>query len=1614
MPTQVQFRRGNTGQNNTFTGAEGELTIDTTTWGIRIHDGVTAGGHPVSGSGGGASSDIAGGVAGDIPYQIATSSTGFISIGAADTVLTSNGSTATWVSLGTLTAAGGVNADNLLVNSITSGDRYLVVTDQTGAYTGLEASTLTIYNSTVGLTVKNTATIGGHLLPETNGIYNLGSSSKRWGTLYITSATIDIAGSTLTADSSTLYFNGLKVMTGTPSGNLTVTNLVVSGDLTVSGTSTFVNSTVTNVSDPIFGIGGGLNGAAPASDDNKDRGIAFQYHTGAAAKTGFFGFDDSTGYFTFVPDATISNEVVSGSQGDFQASNFRGNLIGNVTGDLTGVASTATNVAGGAAGSIPYQSAAGATTFLSIGTNGFVLTSNGSAPTWQAISGLSAGSATTATNLAGGSVGQIPMQLAAGSTSFIGAGTSGQFLQAGTNTATFVSTSSMYVNSAVNAEKIFGGTAGQLVYQSGIGTTAFAGPGTAGQLLMSAGTGAPTYTNTSSIYVNSSVNAEKWATARTITLGGDLSGSMVLDGSQNVTLTATVAIDTVALGTDTTGIYVAQGATSGFGISGSASTEGSTFTVTANSTSANTVSTIVYRDASGNFSAGTVTATNLTVSTSTNATSTTTGALQVVNGGAGIGGDVYVGGSLFTNRFLASSYRPVAPSDSVYQGNGSINTQSTVSLSTVIHLQVHPNGRFVYGVAYTAGIGVYSINTTTGALTLLQTAAPGLNQFSIRGVAVNPSGNCLVVTNYGSSSITPYTINQSTGILTTGTTVTAGSSPRDLTIDPSGRFVYVVNQSDNTVSQYTINATSGVLTTITNAISCGTAPYNVSVDATGRFAYAINYISGNITQYTINQSTGALTSTTNFSTGFNPQYSVADPSGRFLYVCGQSRVASYSINQSTGVLTQISVNIMSSTSLEFLTTDPNGRFVYASNAATSGFLEVLSVNPVNGALTPVSRTYIANTMYMASIEPTGRFLYVGQTNNIYTLAINNFSAGQAVISAAVDATSTQTGALQVAGGLGVGAAGYFGGNVTAPAFIGAVTGTATTATNVAGGSAGQIPIQSAAGTTAFVPVGTSGQFLQAGTNTATFVSTSSMYVNSAVNAEKWLTARTFTFGGDLSGSMVVDGSQNVTFTATIAADSVALGTDTTGNYVATGATSGFGLSGSASAEGATFTVTANSTSSNTANTIMYRDANGDFAAGGATFSRPVTFSEPVTFSGTATFVYSTNTVYTDNILNIHTPPGGGPTNHVWGTDDGKDIGFIFHYYKSATDRDAFLGFNNSTQFLEWFSNGSESGGVYTGTTYGTFRTGSIRLQDTTTVNSTNSGALQVAGGVGINGGLFVGGVVTATTFVGAVTGVATTATNLAGGAANQIHYQSAVGTSAFITAPATASTYLSWNGSAFAWASTTGPQGPQGPQGVAGPQGPQGPTGNTGPQGPQGPTGNTGPQGPQGPQGVTGPTGPIGGTSGQILYNNAGSTGGFGSWNGSTMAITGAITATGEITAYSSDQRLKTNIQNIPNALDKLQEINGVLYNWNELAQQYGFDPSVNQVGLLAQEVENVLPEAVRPAPFDVDTNGNSKSGENYITIQYEKLIPLLVEAIKSQQQQIAQLRDAINNMVNK
>jgi hypothetical protein len=119
----------------------------------------------------------------------------------------------------------------------------------------------------------------------------------------------------------------------------------------------------------------------------------------------------------------------------------------------------------------------------------------------------------------------------------------------------------------------------------------------------------------------------------------------------------------------------------------------------------------------------------------------------------------------------------------------------------------------------------------------------------------------------------------------------------------------------------------------------------------------------------------------------------------------------------------------------------------------------------------------------------------------------------------------------------------------------------------------------------------------------------------------------------------------------------------------------------------------------------------------------------------------------------------------------------------------------------------------------------------------------------------------------------------------------------------------------------------------------------------------------------------------------------------------GEIRATNNITAYYSDARLKDFKGKIGDALYKVSQLNGYYYTENEKAEEFGYNNKELQVGVSAQEVQAVLPEVVTAAPFDLNENNESKSGENYMTVRYEKLVPLLIEAIKELKAEVEALK---------
>ena len=108
--------------------------------------------------------------------------------------------------------------------------------------------------------------------------------------------------------------------------------------------------------------------------------------------------------------------------------------------------------------------------------------------------------------------------------------------------------------------------------------------------------------------------------------------------------------------------------------------------------------------------------------------------------------------------------------------------------------------------------------------------------------------------------------------------------------------------------------------------------------------------------------------------------------------------------------------------------------------------------------------------------------------------------------------------------------------------------------------------------------------------------------------------------------------------------------------------------------------------------------------------------------------------------------------------------------------------------------------------------------------------------------------------------------------------------------------------------------------------------------------------------------------------------------------------AINEISAFVSDERLKNIEGNIGGALDKVQKLNGFFFKFNETAKDLGYVGDERMVGVSAQQVKEILPEVIADAPID----------NKYMTVHYDKLVPLLIEAIKELKKEVDELRGKI------
>jgi len=238
--------------------------------------------------------------------------------------------------------------------------------------------------------------------------------------------------------------------------------------------------------------------------------------------------------------------------------------------------------------------------------------------------------------------------------------------------------------------------------------------------------------------------------------------------------------------------------------------------------------------------------------------------------------------------------------------DGSLTPMANPTVATLLgpnSIAVNPKGPYVYVADYnSSAVSQYNIGAG-GALTPMTvpfvTAGAGLVPASI---AVTPAGTYAYVADNDTAGVVyQYRISPTDGSLTPLTpqpSVTAGKDPQWVAVDPSGQYVYVANTGDGSISQYTINQATGVLTPMNPAtVLSGASPLFIAIDAKGQNAYVVNQGDSTVWQFTITG--GALAYASTVTVGTGPSSIAIDPTGQFAYVTNRA--------SATGTISQFAI-----------------------------------------------------------------------------------------------------------------------------------------------------------------------------------------------------------------------------------------------------------------------------------------------------------------------------------------------------------------------------------------------------------------------------------------------------------------------------------------------------------------------------------------------------------------------------------------------------------------------------------------------------------------------------------------------------------------------------------
>jgi hypothetical protein len=670
---------------------------------------------------------------------------------------------------------------------------------------------------------------------------------------------------------------------------------------------------------------------------------------------------------------------------------------------------------------------------------------------------------------------------------------------------------------------------------------------------------------------------------------------------------------------------------------------------------------------------GAITNNAISITNTSTSTSTNTGAL-VIAGGAGLGGDLYVGGNEYIQKTNIT-----ASSDSVAAW---VYDSTATYASTVTNQDIFfkPDGTKMFGIS-TNAVFQWSLGTpwsftsvTSGTTYSLATV-----DTAVSGLTFSPDGAKMVITGQTAVANATFGIAASEDRAYYFTLATPWD-PSSATLAGTIRFVGGDLGIPNTES----------------------TPQACAYDNTGGNFYVIGTSLRRVYQYTLSAPYVVSTSTAVYSKQYitaedtSPQGLSFNYTGSRMYILGATNdnVSEYRLSIPWDVTTAVYYD-------KFFIGLQNGSMLgLYTNSTVTNYVFMAGSTAIYRYRTDTQAAYINPETTQSNIILGGLVRVKGSANsgilvvdsNIYTFGTSGFipynnqlTAGQSGVTGGVF-TGISSGGLNIYTGQSSGALVVGGGVATGNITIG--QSTAAQAVGIASGA-------TTSGTTKTVNIGTNGT-----TSSITTINIGSVTTGSL-------------------GVLTIGGTQTI-----IVSTTTAISTNTGALQVR----GGVGIGGDLYV-GGVMTITNTSSNTGTIGGNALQVTGGVGIGGGMFVQGQVTFASNVIFAGTTTYVLTTNTVYTDNIIELH-------YTSTWTVNDGKDIGLRFHYYDDQ-DRNAFLGRDNATGYLEWVGQaGDDTQNNITGTN-GTFRTGAIVLTGTTASVSTSTGALTVTGGVGIGGALYV-------------------------------------------------------------------------------------------------------------------------------------------------------------------------------------------------------------------------------------------------------------------------------------